>query len=195
MIRRITSSLLLGGVGLFQPEPKGRLLFNGVEGQVTWDCHLDQPDPKPETIPEAVIKRVTGWCQALSAHNVLRRAADDVHLALSHPHEALVYIYRGFEWLVVGQGMKWDDIAADCGVPAANIHELKKAANVDTGVRHATKSGRKLRAIRDNYGTWACGLFEAINAARERLEPNYTRMTPQEVADAVFRAIPPVPYE
>jgi hypothetical protein len=195
MASRVASALLLGGLGLFQPEPMGRLLFTGVGDCVTYDCHFDLPDPQPPKSSDEVIKRVYGWLGALCSHRALRRAADDARLALSHPHEALLYIYRGLEWLVVGLGMKWEDLAADCHVSLADVRDLKRAANHETGVRHATKTGAKMRADPDNYGSWACGLFDALTAARERLESGYTRMGPQEVADAVMRAMSVVPYE
>ena len=51
----------------------------------------------------------------------LRRSADTAHLALSHPHEALIFIYRGLEWLKRGTGVGWDQIATDIGVPLSAL--------------------------------------------------------------------------
>lgn len=194
MIRRVTSSLLLGGVGLFQAEAMGRLLFRNVVGMVTWDSHLDRPDPLAKEGPSDAVEMVYGWCGALCQHNILRRAADDAHIALTHPHEALVYVYRGLEWLKEGQGIEWEQIAIDTGVAYKDIRELKKTANHQTGVRHATKDGVKMRAVFENYSTWVCGLFDAINAARARLETGFTPMDPKKVAEAVMRAVPVIPY-
>ncbi len=66
--------------------------------------------------------------------------------------------------------------------------------NVDYGVRHASRSGEKLRANIHNYGTWVCNLIDAINATRARLEPGYEIAEPQTVADAVVLAVPVDPY-
>jgi hypothetical protein len=71
----------------------------------------------------------------------------------------------------------------------------KKTANIDTGTRHATKTGLKLRADPFNYGNWVVALFEAVNAAREKLEPGFKRMVEQSVGEAVARAAPYVPFE
>jgi len=193
MMRRMESSLLLGGAGLYRAMPAGRLLFSGVCGSVKWDSQLNWPDIEAKKSPE--VAPIYDWFKALSSHTILRRAADDTHLALSNPCEALVFVYRGLEWLVFGMGGSWDDLARDLGVPTSDLKDLKKLANLDSGVRHATKTGLKLRADSDNYGTWVCALFEAINTARARLEPGFTPMTPHQVSDAVLRAFPPIPYE
>jgi hypothetical protein len=194
MIRRITGALLLGGAGLFQSEAVGRVLFTGVEGQVAWETHLDRLITQKSDDLDEVTRNVNGWIKALCAHTVLRRAADDAHLALSNPHEAMIFVYRGLEWLVVGSGIKWEDLAADLEVPVSAIRDLKKTANVE-GIRHATKSGLKLRALAENYGTWVCALFDALTATRARLEDAYEPMNSDQVAMAVMRAMPMVPYE
>jgi hypothetical protein len=194
MIRRITSSLLIGGVGLFQAEAMGRLLFKGVEGAVTWDSHLDFPDPLGEKYSDDIIKRVYDWCGALCQHDPLRRAVDDAHMALTYPYEALVFVYRGLEWLKMSQKLEWEDLATDMGVTLKQVKELKKTANHQTGVRHATDKGSKMRAIAHNYGTWVCALLDAINSARARLDSTFHRMSPDQVSNAVMRAMPVVPY-
>ena len=91
--------------------------------------------------------------------------------------------------------MTWDDLAKDVGVSVNEIRDLKKTANVDTGVRHAAKTGIKMRASPDNYGSWVCGLLDAINTARARMEPGFVKMTAEQVGQAGARAIPAVPYE
>jgi hypothetical protein len=99
------------------------------------------------------------------------------------------------EWLVVGEGRSWDDLAADVGVGVDELRGFKKLANVDYGVRHASRSGQKLRADVANYGTWVCALIDAIYATRSRLETGYKPLGPEEVAKAVIAALPLVPYE
>ena len=194
MARRITGSLLLAGAGLFQPEAMGRLFFKGVEGSVSWDSHLDRPDPMNNGKYDAVVDSVYDWCRVLCQHDLLRRAADDAHLALSYPHEALVFVYRGLEWLKMGQRLSWEDLANDLGVSIDHLRTLKKTANYETGVRHATHDGSKMRANAENYGTWVCALFDGINAARARLDTGFQRMGPDQVSYAVMRAMPVVAY-
>ena len=194
MIRRITSSLLLGGAGLFQAESMGRLLFRGVEGSVTWDSHLDRPDPLSSAESDEITDMIYDWCITLCKHDSLRRAADDAHLALTFPHEAIVFVYRGLEWLKMSQKLAWKDLASDLGVSVKHLRDFKKMANIQTGARHATKSGSKMRANAENYGTWVCALLDAINAARVRLEPTFHKMSPQQVANAIMRAMPVVPF-
>lgn len=104
-------------------------------------------------------------------------------------------MYRGLEWLVVGLGLSWEDLAKDLGVPVSELRDRKKTANADTGVRHAAKSGIKMRANAGNYGSWVCALFDAINVARARLEPGFKPMNSREVAEAVMRAVSAVPYD
>lgn len=195
MVRRVTSSLVLGGAGLFQPEACGRLFLRNIRGDVSWDGYLDWPDLPTEEVSRASSDRVHDWCKALCNHAVLRRAADDVHAALSNPHEALIYVYRGLEWLVEGLSIRWEELAKDLGAPVKELRDLKKTANVDTGVRHATKPGIKMRADTKNYYSWICALVDGINGARARLEPGFEPMKPKEVATAVGQALPMVPYD
>ncbi|HWN09779.1 MAG TPA: hypothetical protein VNO50_11015 [Pyrinomonadaceae bacterium] len=195
MVRRVTSSLVMGGAGLFQSEACGRLFLRNINGDVSWDGYLDWPDLKAEEASRTSSDAVQDWCRALCSHTVLRRAADDAHAALSNPHEALMYVYRGLEWLVEGLGIDWKELATDLGASVTELRELKKAANVDTGVRHATKSGIKMRADTRNYYSWICALFDGINRARARLEPGFKPADPKRVAAAVGQALPMVPYD
>jgi hypothetical protein len=196
MVRRITASLLLSGFGLFIPEPTGRVLFTDVWGDaVNFTAQLDHPTPDLCAMEEGCKHALYGWIGALSAHTMLRRAAEDAHTALTHPHDALVCVYRGLEWLVVGLGTTWENIGSAIGATTNEMRELKKMANVDLGVRHASKTGTKMRADPFNYGTWVIGLFDAINAVRERLEPGFTKMTMKETGEAVARAAPFIPFE
>ena len=196
MMRRITAALLMSGFGLYQAEPAGRVLFTDVWGDlVNWTPYIDQPDPEVGKMPEADTETLYGWILALCAHTPLRRAAEDAHAALLNPHEALVYVYRGLEWLTEGMGFSWDDIAKELGGTKNDIRELKKTANVETGVRHASKSGGKLRANVQNYGAWVSNLFDIINAARTKVEPAYHSVAGKQGAYILSRAIPPVPFE
>jgi len=195
MVKRVTSALLMAGAGLFHARAMGRVILRKVAGDITWTLHFDRPDPQSSEPGDEVVSRIYSWYGAICSHTVLRRAADDAHLALSYPHEAITYVYRGLEWLVAGAGMSWEEIAKALGVPFSEIRDLKKLANVDTGVRHASKSGVKMRAEPQTYGTWVCALIDGINAVRARLEADFKVMDPKEVADAVLRAAPPVPYE
>jgi hypothetical protein len=136
-----------------------------------------------------------GWIKALCLHTPLRRAAEDAHTALLYPHEALVYVYRGLEWLVEGMGFTWDDIAKELGGTKNDIRELKRTANFETGVRHASKSGMKMRADLKNYASYVAGLFDMINAARVNVEPGYATVAGKEGGKILARAIPHVPFE
>lgn len=195
MIKRLVCALLLARGGLFQPEAAGRLLMRDIRGDVSWTTELDWPDPKPDTGDPQVIARFHDWLRALTGHTLLRRAAEDVHSALTHPHETLVYVYRGMEWLVVGLGISWDTLAGMIGVPPAELRNLKKLANVDTGARHANRDGTKIRADIYVGGTWVCALIDAINATRAHLEPDFVKMNAKEVAEAVGRSVTSTAYD
>lgn len=88
-------------------------------------------------------------------HTLLRRAADDLYLALANPHDAFVFIYRGIEWLKQGLSLSWDEFAQLVDIPLRELKELTKLANVETGVRHASRSGSKMRPDTPVDGTWA----------------------------------------
>lgn len=193
MIRRLTSSLLLGGLGLFQAETSGRLFIRNVDGEISWTSHFDWPAPSDQPTAAAA-QRVNDWFAAISKHTMLRRAADDAHLALSNPHEALVFTYRGLEWLVVGRNIGWDELALEIGAPTASLRDLKKMANVDLGFRHATSTGIKARADLGTAGSAVALLFDAINASRAKLEPGFKPMTTTESAEAILRTLSPFPY-
>jgi hypothetical protein len=195
MIRRITSSLLLAGAGLFQHAAAGRVLFRDVEGHVTWDSHLDIAEVRAPKASAELLDRFYGWIKVLCESVMLRRAADDVHLALRFPDEAAVFVYRGLEWLKAGQKLNWEDLAPDIGVSVSQLREFKKLANVETGVRHASSTGAKLRADMRNVGMWVAALVDAINAARRRLDSTFTPMSPEEVADWILTEADAQAYE
>ncbi len=196
MVDRLKTAFLFGGAGLFRAKSVGRLIFKNVEGDVTWVSQLDQPDPFFGSWPDqATTDQSADWYQAICRHNILRRAANDAYQALIHPHEALLYAYRGMEWIVVGAKLSWEDLAKDMGVSYSDLREFKKTANVEAGARHPTQTLDKLRADLRNYSSWITCLFDAINAARARLDPSYTPKTPKEFAAVFARAVPPVPYQ
>lgn len=190
MMSRVQCALLLGGSGLFQAEAVGRVFLVGVQDHPNWFTQADLPTSKAPLAGEPFY----GWLRALASSTVLRRAAADAHSALSYPHEAGLFVYRGLEWLVLSEGRTWDDLAADMGVSKSDVREFKKLVNVDYGVRHASRSGAKLRADMDNYASWVCGLIDAINATRSRLDPGYKVAAPEVVAEAVGLAMPVIPY-
>jgi len=162
---------------------------------VHWTAYIDHPDPEVGAMPAESTEVLYGWIRALCTHTYLRRAAEDAHAALMNPHEALVFVYRGLEWLVEGMGFTWEDIAKELGGSKNDIRQLKKTANVETGVRHASKSGMKLRANPRSYGTWVAGLFDIISAARAKVEPGYVSTAGKPGGKIFSRAIPTVPFE
>jgi hypothetical protein len=196
MMRRVTASLLMSGFGLFQADSAGRMLFTDILGEaVNFTAHIDHPDPEVSKMPDADTNVLYGWIGALCSHTPLRRAAEDAQSALLNPHEALVFVYRGLEWIVEGMGFTWEDIAKELGGTKNDIRELKKTANFETGVRHASKSGLKMRADPHNYGTWVAALFDIINAARAKVEPGYVSVAGKEGGKILSSAIPHVPFE
>ena len=98
MMRRVTSALLLSGFGLYRYSAAGRIVLEGVYGEVDWGTQLDLEEFRDD-YAEADIERFYDWYRAISTHTVLRRASDDAYAALADPHEALVFVYRGFEWI------------------------------------------------------------------------------------------------
>lgn len=193
MARRLTTALLYGGAGLFNAQMVGRQLFRGVEGSVTWSSHLEIIDPDTKTDAK-VVADIEDWYGTIVGNNMLRRAADDTHLALNHPDEALVFVYRGLEWLKIGQSLSWEDVAKDIGCTAKDLDDLKRLANPDGGVRHANKNGVKLRTDVGNYSSWVCALVDAVISARVRLGQGYVRPDAKCSAGIVMKAVKSVAY-
>lgn len=190
MMDRLRFALLLAGHGLFEAEAVGRVFMENVQDEPNWFTQQDLPSSKAEEAGAAF----HDWLRSLIDHTMLRRAAADAHAALVHPHEAALFVYRGLEWLVVGEGRKWDDLAGDLGMSRADVRDFKKLANVDSGVRHASRSGEKLRADTENAALWVCALIDAINATRSRLQEGYQPAEPDVVAEAVLKAMPTEAY-
>ncbi len=104
--------------------------------------------------------------------------------------------YHGLlEWLVEDMGFTCDDIAKELGGTKNDIRELKKTANFETGVCHASRPGLKMRANAGNDGSYVAGRFDMINAARAKVEPGYVTVAGKESGKILFRAIPCVPFE
>jgi hypothetical protein len=195
MARRFTSSLLLGGAGLFQAEAVGRLMFTDIKGEIHWTAQLDRKEIAAPKASEEITAAVLDWYGALCDHTILRRAADDAYLALRHPHETYIFVYRGLEWLKEGLGVDWAQIARDIGVPLKDLGEFKKLANHETGVRHASKSGKKLRANAEDSAIAVCNLFDAIWAARKRIDSKWEGSSPEKRSEAVMMAAPLEVYD
>ncbi|MGO9605792.1 MAG: hypothetical protein ACLQAT_20800 [Candidatus Binataceae bacterium] len=195
MIRRVTTALLLGGAGLFQSTAVGRLTFKGLDGGVEWSAQIDQSDVTAVKASPEIEAAIRDWFTAICGSTLLRRAADDAHMALTQPHEAYVYVYRGLEWLKEGLSITWKEVAADIGCSENDIREFKKTANYNTGVRHASKTGAKLRADPEGYSLAVAALFDAICGARKRLDSNFAEPQPEKRAEAIMNAVPIVAYD
>lgn len=197
MMNRIIGSLVISGAGLFTPNVKGRLIFRGLE-QLDWDAQIEMEigwSDEVKRVHEAFSQEnFRGWLLAICKHTFLRRAVDDLVLALKEPTEAFVFIYRAFEWLEDGLRITKKELAAALGVSFDELKQLGKLANAGTGVRHATSAGVKMRANVETYSTWTAGLVDAINFGRSKLEPNYQLMKPAEVANALKICIALQPY-
>jgi hypothetical protein len=195
MARRFTSALLLGGAGLFHAESAGRLLFTEIKSEIHWTAQIDRKEATVPTVSKEIEAAVLDWYPALCNCRPLRRAADDAHLALSHPLETHLFVYRGLEWLKEGLGLDWEQIAGDVGAPLKDLLEYKKMVNYETGVRHASKSGQKLRADAEGNAIAVGNLFDAIWAARKRLEPGWNATPPEVRFEAVKMAMVIEPYD
>src|SRR5258708_40111973 len=56
MVRRVTGALLLGGVGLFEIQVRGRLMFSGAYGDISWGTEPDAQVPLEEKSDENLVK-------------------------------------------------------------------------------------------------------------------------------------------
>jgi hypothetical protein len=183
MARRVTTALMMGGAGLYRAELTGRYLLAGVSGDFQLSHAMNTFGP------DGAADRVLDWFKASTDDTTIKRATDDAYLALDNPHEAFLFIYRGFEWIVKRDGVGWDQLASEIGTSSKNMRELKQMANDETGVRHASRLGGKLRPDTEIYGTWVAGLIDAISASRARRSSDFTRMTAEEIVEVVTMAI------
>jgi hypothetical protein len=196
-INRIQSSLVMSNAGLFTPHLKGRVHLQAgydLAWTTEFDLNVFYTDEVKRVHEGFDRQKFLGWFSALSKHTFLRRAADDLVIAMRAPTEAFVFIYRGFEWLEDGLKISKKEMANALGVEHSHYKELGKIANVETGVRHASPSGSKIRADAGTYSTWMCGLVDGINYARSKIEQEFVRMTPKEVATAMTIAVLLDPY-
>ncbi len=169
MVNRVQYALLLSGYGLFDAKPVGRVFLESIQEDGNWFTQTNLPTSKAEQANAGFYD----WLKTLCSYTILRRAAADAHLALSHPHEAGFYVYRGLEWLVVGESRAWDDLASDLGMSLSQVRDFKKLVNVDNGVRHASRSGAKLRADVDvgaDRGIAVVGDHQHVRIVREHVE-------------------------
>jgi hypothetical protein len=191
------SALVMSSAGLFTPHLKGRLhLQAGYD--LAWATEFDfdvfYADEVKRVHEGFDSQKFLGWFGAFSKHIFLRRAANDLVIAMREPTEAFVFIYRGFEWLEDGLKISKKEMANGLGVEHGHYKDLGKIANVETGVRHASTSGSKIRADTETYSTWMCGLVDGINYARSKVEQGFVRMAPKEVATAMTIAVRFNPY-
>ena len=91
MIDGLTCALLFGGHGLVQAETMGRVFLGSVQEKPNLFVQTNLPPGDREPATAATYD----WLRAFTAHTALRRAAMDAHSALSNPHEAGVFVYRG----------------------------------------------------------------------------------------------------
>jgi hypothetical protein len=84
MMWRVTGALLMSGFDLLQAEPAGGVILKSVP------CR------------QRAQRFSRGGFAPCAATHIPDRAAEDAHAALINPHEALVFVYRGLEWLIEG---------------------------------------------------------------------------------------------
>lgn len=172
-------------------------MFHGVN-PISWESIIEFEPFWAEEVKRVhsafSTEKFSGWLKAIVTHRFIYRAAEDAVLALRVPSESFVFIYRGFEWIEDGLKISKRELAEGIGVPLKNLKQLGEIANVESGVRHATKTGVKMRANVENYSTWIVGLVDAINFARRRLESDFVPMTAKEVAEALSVAVKMQPY-
>jgi hypothetical protein len=175
--------MLLGGGGLFQHRTVARFVFQHVEGNVVWHTDIGTASV-PEAIPE-----VESWFTTISTGTFLRRAAEDAVAALLTPYDSVFYVYRGLEWLRKGFSVGDTELGTWMGISKSDLQKFTRLANSETGVRHASSSGHRIRAGFDTI-SWIGGLIDAINGARARADPSFTPAPPSVVAEIVASAAP-----
>lgn len=169
MVKRVECSLLLAKVGWFQFTCIAGWEFTGVEttSSSTVGCRLGKAESEDSS-------EVIGWFQAFSQHSLLRRAAEDAHAALTIPSEAILFMYRGFEWLKKCLNVQWKELGEAVDIPQENVNYLKKIANdPDLAARHASESGQKVHFEQGVCSGWICGLLHGIVHARCKLDQTF----------------------
>ena len=125
------------------------------------------------TEPEGSDK-VTDWFNAFSQFTLLRRAAEDAHTALTLKSEAILFVYRAYEWLKKELAVSWNDLGKAIDIPQSNLKTIKRMANDwDAASRHAVESGKKLRFEEEVLPGWVHGLLHGIVHTRCKLDPAF----------------------
>ena len=134
------------------------------------------------------------WGATLVTFGPLSIVAHNAYYALLSPVEVDFYLYRGMEWLLKAADIGWEDLAKDIGVSVKAIKAFKKSVNVDLGQRHGIASGKKRRAIVEEYGSLIADYLYGLCNVRKRVDKSFSGITPKRAADIVFKAMPFVPY-
>ena len=169
---RLETSLLIGNDQFVEFQFEGRVLLTdlGTAGPFGATFGLGDTDESDEGT--AVVE----WFGALTKHTWLRRAAEDVYMALKVPSENPLFLFRAFEWLQKGLDVSWGDLGATVDIHQTNLKRLKKEANSQvSAARHAVPSGRKLHFEDKVAGSWAHGALHAIAYARTVVDSDYKR--------------------
>ena len=119
MINRIQSALVMSSAGLFVPQLKGRVHLrsgHNLDWMTEFDLNPFYTDEVKRIHAGFNLQKFEGWYGALDKHTFIRRAVDDLVIAMSTPTEAFVFIYRGFEWLEDGLKISKKEMAAALGV-------------------------------------------------------------------------------
>lgn len=195
MVHRITTSLFLGGCGLFKAEAQGRIIFEHIEtSEFKFLTHLDLwNDCTPEG-NEDKLAEIIDWYGFICQNTFFRRAADDAYFALVNPLEADFFIYRGMEWLLKAGNIGWRELADDIGVTFNEIRKFKKQVNHEMGQRHGVESGKKRRAVLSNYGPLVSDFLFGFFNVRKRVDKGFSGYSPEKIVDIVMKATPILPY-
>ena len=198
MADRVVAGLLISGAGLFRATAMGRIFVDTPVETLQWHSQIDlEPfySERVRAVHDAFDEDEFGsWFQFICQNTPVRRALHDAVQAINNSVEAFVYIYRGFEWLKKGLNLSWNDVASDVGVTTKQIKAIGQIANDKSGVRHASKSGKKQRASLETYSTWIAGLIDAIESARARVDKNYTASDSKRIAEMLKVAMQYDPY-
>ena len=202
MANRITTTLFMSGCGLFRANAMGRILIENIPistANITTHLDLWKQSPKKDDKEnkeenKIILKEFSNWYAFICQNMLFRRAVEDAYYALLSPLEVDFYLYRGMEWLLKAADIGWEDLAKDIGVSVKAIKAFKKSVNVDLGQRHGIASGKKRRAIAEEYGSLIADYLYGLCNVRKRVDKSFSGITPKRAADIVFKAMPFVPY-
>ena len=90
MVKRITTSLFLGGCGLFRAKSAGRFMLEDIKtAKFEVHTHLDLwHNLSKGANNKLIINEVTDWYIFICQNTLFRRAGDDAYTALLNPVEA-----------------------------------------------------------------------------------------------------------